>query len=131
MALPARSVGAISASKTVGMTSSGSSTYTTSSAAAVAIEHDLEALGPRLLGVLVLAIADAHLRAGVAQVERGGAAEMTVAEHRDGFARERAGRRVGGTIYSDLRCVRSAHVRILTQIAAVRPVFRAPGPGGS
>ena len=37
MALPARRVGAISASKTVGMTSSGSSTYTTSSAAAAAI----------------------------------------------------------------------------------------------
>ena len=74
------------------MTSSGSSTYTTSSAAAVAIDT-LEALGPRLLGVLVLAIADAHLRAGVAQVERGGAAEMTVAEHRDESARERAGRR--------------------------------------
>ena len=52
--------------------------------------HDLEALAPRLLGVLVVAIADADLGAGVAQVERGGAAEVAVAEHRHRLAGERA-----------------------------------------
>jgi hypothetical protein len=73
----------------------------------------LEALGPRPLGVVVLAVADADLDAGVAQVERGGAAEIAVTEHGHRLAREGAGWRVGRAIYLDVLASRIGHCVIL------------------
>src|SRR4029450_5978207 len=60
---------------------------------------ELEAVGSRPFGVLVVPVADADLDARVAEVECCAASQVAVPKHGDRFPVQSAGRRVCGAIY--------------------------------
>ena len=71
--------------------------------------HHFEPVGPRLIGVFVVPVADPDLDAGVSQIQGGGTAQVAVAQHGHLLGGQRAGQRVARPIDLDVPLAWSGH----------------------